>query len=146
MHGRTHRHLDGLQIQTPRPAPAVEDDAQQLAYLACNFLLDRFRRFFSSGESVSATGRARQIWALTSTNSRCRPCSLRNSAISRSAFRCAAWLERASVAVLPLILYVNRRLGPWPGSLGRWQWQLGLPHRPEVEVIEPQRRSPRAAI
>ena len=91
MHRRTHRHFDGLQIQTPRLAPTLEDDAQQLVYFARNLPLDRFRRFFSSGESVSATGRARQICALTSTNSRCRLCSLRNSAISRSAFRSAAW-------------------------------------------------------
>ena len=30
MHGRAHRHFDGFQIQPPRLAAIVEDDAQQL--------------------------------------------------------------------------------------------------------------------
>ena len=69
MHGRAHSHLDGFQIQTPRLAATVEDDAQQLVYFARDFLPDGFGRFFSSGERVSATGRARQIFSFTSSNS-----------------------------------------------------------------------------
>jgi hypothetical protein len=49
MHGRAHRHLDGFQIQVPRLAAAVEDDAQQLVYFTRDFLADRFGRFFSCG-------------------------------------------------------------------------------------------------
>jgi hypothetical protein len=56
MHDRPHDHLRGFEVQTPRLAAAVEDDAQQLVYFARDFLLDGFRRFFSSGERVSATG------------------------------------------------------------------------------------------
>ena len=69
MHDRPHDHLGGFQIQAPRLAAAVEDDAQQLAYFARDFLLDGLRRFFSSGDKVSATGRARQIFSLTSSSS-----------------------------------------------------------------------------
>jgi hypothetical protein len=69
MHRRTHSHFDGFQIQTPRLAPTAEDDAQQLVYFARDFLMDRFGRFFSSCERVSATGRARQIFSFTSSNS-----------------------------------------------------------------------------
>jgi hypothetical protein len=58
MHRRTHRHLDGFHIQTLGLAPVLEDDAQQLRYFARDFLLDRFRRFFSwADDEVSSTGR-----------------------------------------------------------------------------------------
>ena len=69
MHDRPHDHLSGFQVQVSRLAAAVEDDAQQMVYFARDFLLDGFRRFFSSGETVSATGRARQIFSLTSSRS-----------------------------------------------------------------------------
>ena len=55
VHGRAHHRLDGFQIQTPRLAATLEDDAQQLVYFARDLLADRFRRFFSSGESVSSS-------------------------------------------------------------------------------------------
>jgi hypothetical protein len=61
MHGRAHEHLDCFQLDMARLADASEDGAQQLSYFARNFLLDSFRGFFSSDESVSSTGRARQI-------------------------------------------------------------------------------------
>jgi hypothetical protein len=70
MHDRPHGHLSGFQVPAPRLAAAVEDYAQQLVYFARDFLLDGFRRFFSSGERVSATGRARQIFSLISNSSR----------------------------------------------------------------------------
>lgn len=69
MHGGTHRHLDGFQIEAARLAPAVEDDAQQSVYFAGDFPLDRFGRFFSCGVcSVCSSGRKRQTVRLTSTN------------------------------------------------------------------------------
>jgi hypothetical protein len=46
----------------------MEDDTQQLAYFARDLLADRFSRFFSSGERVFSTGRARQILSFTSSN------------------------------------------------------------------------------
>ena len=69
VHGRAHRHLDGLQIQVPRLTATAKDDTQQLVYFARDFLLDRFSRFFSwvVGE-ISSTGRNSQICSLTSNN------------------------------------------------------------------------------
>jgi hypothetical protein len=68
MHGRTHRHLDRFQIETAGLAAIFEDDAQELIYFARDFPPDGFDRFFSSGESVSSTGRARQMLSFTSSN------------------------------------------------------------------------------
>ena len=70
MHGRTHSHLGRLQIEATRLAPLLENHPQQLVYFARDLLADRFRRFFSSGDNVSSTGRARQISALTSMKAR----------------------------------------------------------------------------
>ena len=59
MHSRTHGHLQGFQIQTPRLAAGAEGDAQQLTYFARNFFLDRFGRFFSWADgAVPSTGRS----------------------------------------------------------------------------------------
>jgi ABC-type oligopeptide transport system ATPase subunit len=70
VHGRTHSHLDGFQIQATCPAPFRENELQETLYLAGDFLLDDFcRRFFFCGVSSSSTGRARQIFSLTSSNS-----------------------------------------------------------------------------
>src|ERR1017187_2921893 len=67
VHGRAHSHLDSLQIQVPRLTATAKDDAQKLVYFARDFLADRSRRFFSSGESTSGSdGRSWQICALTS--------------------------------------------------------------------------------
>jgi len=68
MHGRTYRHLDSFQIETAGFAAILEDHAQELVYFARDFLTDRFGRFFSSGDNVSSTGRARQILSFTSSN------------------------------------------------------------------------------
>src|ERR1035441_215852 len=96
-------------------APGVILVLDAHAHFARDFLADRSRRFFSSGESTSGSdGRSWQICALTSISSLCRSCSFRNSAISRSAFRVAGWSGKDSVTVLPLSLKVRRRLGPWP--------------------------------
>ena len=69
MHGRTHRHLQGFQIQTSRLAAGTEGDTQQLFYFARDFLLNRFRRFFSWADgAASSTGRNAQICSLTSNS------------------------------------------------------------------------------
>jgi hypothetical protein len=62
-------HLNGFQIQTPRLAAGVEDDVQQLVYVARDFLLDGFGRFFpwAYGED-SSTGCNWQIRSLTSNS------------------------------------------------------------------------------
>ncbi len=69
MHGRTHSRFDRFQIHTPRPVATLEHDSQELLYLARDLLVDRFGRFFSSGDRVSSTGRARQILSFTSSSS-----------------------------------------------------------------------------
>ena len=69
MHGRTHRHLQGFQIQTSSLAAGTESDAQQLFYFARDFLLDGFGRFFSWADgAVSSTGREVQICSLISNS------------------------------------------------------------------------------
>jgi hypothetical protein len=47
-----------------------EDQAQQTGHFAGDFGLDRFGRFLSVGVRVSSTGRARQIFSLSSTKDR----------------------------------------------------------------------------
>ena len=70
VHGRTRRHLDGFQIQSPCPAATVEDDLQQLVYLASDYPTDGFRRFFSCGEKRSGSdGRIWHICVLTAISS-----------------------------------------------------------------------------
>jgi len=69
MHGRTHCHLQGFQIQTSRLAAGTESDTQQLFYFARDFLLDGFGRFFSWADGVvSSTGRNAQTCSLTSNS------------------------------------------------------------------------------
>jgi hypothetical protein len=104
MHGATHGHLHSLQIHLAGFAPSGEDHLQQPGYFVLDFLLDCFRRFFSSGVKVSSTGRRRQICSFTSTSSRPYFWYFRNSAISCSALRTAAGVGKASVTVLPFHL------------------------------------------
>jgi hypothetical protein len=68
MQGRAHRRFDGFQVETAALAATLEEDAQQWLYFARDFLLDRGGRFFSCGDRVSSTGRARQIFSFTSSN------------------------------------------------------------------------------
>ena len=68
MRGRAGCHFDRFQIELAVLAPAGEDDGKQLRYFPRRFLLDRFRRFFSSADSESSAGLARQIFSLTSSN------------------------------------------------------------------------------
>ena len=67
--GGTHGHLNGFQVEAPRPAPLLENDPQELIYFARDLLPDRFRRFFSCplNSSSPSTGRNWQIFSLTST-------------------------------------------------------------------------------
>jgi len=69
MHGRTHSRFDSFQIQTSGLAATLENHTQKLLYFARDLLADRFDRFFSSGDSASSTGRARQIFSFTSSKS-----------------------------------------------------------------------------
>ena len=69
VHCRANRHFDSFQVHASRLVATFEEDAQQLFYFARDLLADGLRRFFSSSERVSATGRARQIFSFTSSNS-----------------------------------------------------------------------------
>src|SRR6266436_8619599 len=64
------RHLHRLQVQATGAVTLTKGEPQQLFYFPSDFLLDGFRRFFSCGVRDSSTGRARQIFSLTS-NKRC---------------------------------------------------------------------------
>jgi hypothetical protein len=70
VHGGARCRFDSLQIETGRPAESGEDNLEQLVYFAGDFLMDRFRRFFSCVVRLSSIGRERQIFSLTSTKSR----------------------------------------------------------------------------
>jgi hypothetical protein len=68
--GGADRHLHRLQVQVRGVVTLAKDESQQFFYFTGDFLLDGLRRFFSCGVSDSSTGRARQIFSLTS-NKRC---------------------------------------------------------------------------
>src|SRR5260370_9011327 len=70
VHGGTNRHLDRFQVQATCLLPLPEDPLEQLLYFSADFLLKCFRRFFfDGGSSLSATGRARQIFSLRAITS-----------------------------------------------------------------------------
>ena len=69
MQGRTDGQLHRLQIQAAGLLALGEDAPQQRCYFARDLGVDRRGRFFSSGVSVSSTGRNAQIFSLTSTTS-----------------------------------------------------------------------------
>jgi hypothetical protein len=109
MHGRTHGHLQGLQIEAPRFAVGAENDAQELVYFARDLPVDRFRRFFSWAEGeVSSTGRNWQICSFTSNSWSPRSRKRWLSATSRWALAKRAGEESISVTVLPFTLRVSR--------------------------------------
>ena len=62
--------LQLLPVYESRLAAALENHLQKLFYFPRDLGLDRLRRFFSSGVSVSSTERARQISRFTATKSR----------------------------------------------------------------------------
>ena len=69
MQGGAEGHFHRLQIQSSRLLAFGEDAAEQRGYFVLDLGLDRRRRFFSSGVSVSSTGRAWQIFSFTSNRS-----------------------------------------------------------------------------
>jgi len=67
MQGGAEGRFHCLQIHAARLFSLGENPAQQGGYFARDLRMDRFRRFFSSGVSVSSTGRKAQIRSLTAT-------------------------------------------------------------------------------
>jgi hypothetical protein len=71
MHGVAHSHLDLFQIQAAGLVLLGEDHLQESIYLAADFLMNGFGRFFSWDRESSATaGRRRQIFSFNSIKSR----------------------------------------------------------------------------
>jgi hypothetical protein len=70
MESSAERHLHRFQIRLAGLLAFGEDASQEGGYFARDLVLDRLGRFFSSGVSVSSTGRVRQIFSLTSSRSR----------------------------------------------------------------------------
>jgi hypothetical protein len=66
VHGRAKSRLHRFQISAPTAAALGEDAPEQRGYFPRDLRLDRLGRFFSSGVSVSSTGRKAQIFSLTS--------------------------------------------------------------------------------
>jgi hypothetical protein len=66
MHARAESRLDRFQVGAPTAVAFSEDPSQQCGYFPRDFGLDRLGRFFSSGVSVSSTGRNAQSFSLTS--------------------------------------------------------------------------------
>ena len=64
MHGRPQGHFYGFQIQPGVFAALLQDQRQQPAYFASDFLLDGFDRFFSCSVKVCSRGRKPQILSL----------------------------------------------------------------------------------
>jgi len=61
--------IDGFRLTIDRGANRVDQlSDQQRRYFLGRLALDRFGRFFPSGVRTSSTGRARQIFSLTSSN------------------------------------------------------------------------------
>src|ERR1019366_9231100 len=119
MHGRTHHHFAGLQVQMTRLAPAKEEHTQPLVYFVEGLLINRSSRFFSSGVHVllcDSRGRSLQIFSLTAIKSVLSFCKRRCSSISACAFRQAAGEGKDSATVLPSTLWVRRIWGSCPGS------------------------------
>jgi hypothetical protein len=108
VHGGSQGGLDRFQIERDTIAALLKNNPQEAVYFAGNFLLDGLRRFFSWAVcSVCSTGRKRQIFRFTSTNSPVRVWNLRNSAISLSALPTAAGDGRFWVTVLPSTFWVS---------------------------------------
>ena len=70
VHGAAGRRFDSLQIETASLVQSREEDTEKPVYFPCDFLADRFRRFFScSDKTGSSTGRSLQIFSFTSSRS-----------------------------------------------------------------------------
>jgi hypothetical protein len=115
MHGGTDRRFDGFRVEAADFAAPGEHSLQQLFYFVRDFLVDRCGRFFSSGDTESSTGRARQIFSLISNNSWLSCRKRWKASTSRWALRSSAAEEKLSLTVFPSTLRVKRKFGPWPG-------------------------------
>ncbi len=69
MHGRPDGCLQGFQIQLVTLAAVLQDHLQEAAHFTRDFLLDCCCRFFSCRDRELSTGRTRQIFSLTASNS-----------------------------------------------------------------------------
>ena len=70
VHGGSRCRFDSLQVESTSPVQPREEDAEKLVYFPCDFLVDRFGRFFScSDRSGSSMGRSLQIFSFTSSRS-----------------------------------------------------------------------------
>jgi len=110
MHDQTQGHLGGLQVDTPRLAALVLNQAYNVAYFARDFLEDRVESFFPWADcGGSSIGRIPQIRSLTSSS--WLPSSRKRwySATSRCALANAAGVEKVSVTVFLLTLRVSRK-------------------------------------
>ena len=66
MHGGPQSGFDRFQVESTVAAALLENHVQQSVYFIGDFLLDRFRRFFSWADArLSSTGRNWQICSLT---------------------------------------------------------------------------------
>jgi hypothetical protein len=108
MHSDARGGFDRFQIESARLALTAADGFEQRVYFGADFLLDRFRRFFSAGSQDSSTGRAWQIFSFTSSNSLLSSRKRWNASTSRSALRKAAGEENVSLTVLPFTFRVRR--------------------------------------
>jgi hypothetical protein len=104
-------HLHRFQIHAASLPALGKDAARQRGYFARDLGVDRFGGFFSSGVSVSSTGRVRQIFSLTSTKDRSNWRYWRKVAVSLSVLRWSAGVAKLSVTDLPFTLKVNRGCG-----------------------------------
>ncbi len=66
MQGGAEANFHRLQVHAIGPLPFGENATQQSGYFVRDLRVDRRGRFFSSGVSVSPTGRRAQIFSLTS--------------------------------------------------------------------------------
>jgi len=66
LHGSAESHLDRFQIGAPTTLAFGEDASEQRSQFPRDLALDRLGCFFSSGVSVSSTGRNAQSFSLTS--------------------------------------------------------------------------------
>ena len=69
MHGCADCGLGRLQVESAFLTPALKQNLKDAVYFALDFVMDRFRRFFSWAVNVSSTDRVLQIFSFTSRSS-----------------------------------------------------------------------------
>jgi hypothetical protein len=91
VHSGSQSDLHRFQVEPAVVTPLLKSNPQEPVYFTDNFLADCLRRFFSCAVCwVSSTGRKRQIFRFTWTNSPVKVWNSRKVAISLSALRTAA--------------------------------------------------------